>query len=225
MLAILKKQREFFFIFTYILGIFALVYFVMNPMYGSIESKKNSIQEEIAIQDLKTRKLSELPKMRQQFEFVNEKKDFINVLLRQDDAVLLIEKLEKLAESTGNKISIAIPEVQKKKPAATTGANAKKEEPSIADTLPSSDYLLMDIVVSGNYQSVVFFMEKLESMEYLNDVVGLQFDLHKQKDGQELAVETNVFSPTVSVKQPVKATSIENEILDAKINVAFYLKK
>ena len=219
MILVIKKQREIFAVLIYVLGIFALVYFGMRPIYQSIESKKNANQEEISIQDLKTKKLTELPKMQQQFEFVSEKKSAIDVLLAQDDAVLLIEKLEKLAESTGNKISITIPELQKKK------TTTKKEEKTILDTLPNDNFLLMDLMVSGNYQTVVSFMEKLESMEYLNDVVGVQLDLHKQELKQEVAAEVNVFSPTLNPKQPNKVAVKESEILDAKISVVFYLKK
>jgi Tfp pilus assembly protein PilO len=213
-----QKQREIMIIFVYVIVIAALFYFVILPLLSKIEGVNNEIQEESMKQEIVRQQLANLPKIQQQYDVLQENEGSIDVLLDKDKAVVLIESLEKLAQDSGNNIEISVqtPPAQK---STAVKPGKKTLENVLVDALPSTDYLQMQIKLTGDYNKIVDFIGRLENMEYYSDIIGIQIGENDTASG---AVVINPFS---SVK-PADSEKISNQgDLKATLDVVFYIKK
>lgn len=209
-----QKQREIIAIVVYIGVIAILVYFVILPLISKIEGVNNQIQEESMKQEIVKQQLAELPKIQQQYEALQENEGSIDVLLNKDNAVTLIEKLETLADNCGDKIEISVQNSQSQKNIAVVTAKKNTD-----DALPSADYLQMQITLTGDYNKIVDFISKLESMEYYSDITGVEI---KQSD---IAENTGVINPFNSSSSNKISDKSNQGDLEAILNVVFYTKK
>lgn len=218
---IFQKQREIIIILTYVGVILVLVYFVILPLLSKIEGVNNQIQEESMKQEIVKQQLGELPKIQQQYDTLQKNEGTIDVLLDKNKAVTLIESLEKLAQDSGNKIEISVQnsQLQKNVTVATTKTPADK---TLINTLPSSDYLQMQIILTGDYNKVVNFISKIENMEYYSDIIGIKM-MHSDLAGNNEVI--NSFN-SVSINNSDKISSKSNAGgLKATLDVVFYTKK
>ena len=90
-----QKQREIITIFIYGCFIVVLIYFVVLPLIVRVNDTRDQIQEEHIKQDIKKQQISELPKMEEQYNMLQNNEKSVDVLLDKNDAVGLIERLEK----------------------------------------------------------------------------------------------------------------------------------
>lgn len=224
----IKKWREPLNVLVYIVLVFCFIYFLIVPLHRGIQSKKNEIQEKITEQEFKSKKLQELPNMKKQYEFIESREKDLGIFLKKEDAVVLIEKLEKLAEETNNKIKITIsetPETDKGK----TVQKSKSEENVLVNSLPSKDYLEIDIRLEGGYMQIISFMHKLESADYYCDIIDIAINKRKVDTIQSTQGSDQLFS-VVKGRQDLSQEQEEvveksSGDLEALISVAFYLAK
>ena len=215
---IFQKQREVIAIFVYVGVIAMLVYFIILPLVSKIEGVNNQIQEESMKQEIVKQQLTELPKIQQQYETLQENKGSIDVLLDKGNAVTLIEKLETLADDCGDKIEISVQNSQSQKNVAAVATKTNADD-TLANALPSADYLQMQILLIGDYNKIINFISKLESMEYHSDITRVEI---KQGNLANNAGAINPFNSGSSGKISDKSNQGD---LEASINVAFYTKK
>lgn len=231
-----QKQREIVAIASYICLILALIYFVILPLISRINGVKDEIQEESLNQEIKKQQIEDLPKMQSQFEILQKNEELLSVLLNRDDAVVLIEKLEKAAESSGNKISISVQDqnqnsqknslqtVPAKKPDAK-----KPADDTLVGKLPSADYLQMKITLTGNYNSMLNFIGTLEKFEYYADIIGIQIKQSSGSGGNEQSSSVGDFGFVKTQKKDDIAKKAEEskieENLETSLDVVFYSKK
>ena len=219
-----QKKREIIIILVYIGIVVVLLYFVILPLIGRINSKKDQIQEEYVKQEIKQQQISELPKMEEQYNILQNNGKSVDVLLDKNDAVVLIEKLEKLAQDSGNKISISIQntENQKNVPVVKIKPSAEDE---LVNNLPSTDYLRMKIIITGNYNAIVNFVHSLESFEYYCDIVAIQIK-QKEEGNKPAEIGTlNPFNSKLSTDSGRISTSDNKNEEEASLDVVFYTKK
>lgn len=213
-----KKQRETITIIAYICIVVVLVYFVILPLLLKIKGVNDQIQEGKMKQEIAGQQLEELPKIQQQYDMLQENEGSVNVLLDKDNAVIIIERLEKLAEDSGNKIEISIQNSQIQK----NSAIATDKTATLINALPSTDYLQIQILLTGDYNKIVHFVDKLENIEYYSDIIGIKI---RQSDP---AANTGVADPFGS-----SSLTNSNKILDkvnpgdlvSTLDVVFYTKK
>ncbi|MCX6765498.1 MAG: hypothetical protein NT136_00850 [Candidatus Moranbacteria bacterium] len=227
-----KKYRTHLIIPLYLAFIGLVFYFSVRPLIGKINETTNRIQEGIANQENRKKRLEELPKLREQFEMIKNEEENFFPLLTEDRVVELIEKIEMLAENTGNTIIIEVQEFKGKDAAgAKKGGKTTGQEEKLRSELPGSDYLEMKIKLAGNYNNLVDFTRKIETMEYHADIVS--FEISVKPDTIESQQRTpDIFSTTDSALDK-KITSQEAEnitekkeiALNSVINAVFYLKK
>lgn len=222
-----KKYREIFGVALYVCLIGLIIYFVAKPLYEQIKIRRDQIQEEVANQEGRKKKLIEIPKIKEQYEKVKGQEENLAVLLDKNDAVSLIERLEKLAQNTQNEIRIAVKETDAnsrealiaRKNEAKAKADGDKTV-SIIDGLVSKDYLQVTITLSGQYNNIVDFMQKLENMQNYSDIIS--FDI-KRDSGNSGSANVNPFANQGGVNQEQPPT-IENKVV-ATLETVFYLKK
>ena len=225
----LNKQKEIVAILVYVIIIASLFYFVVIPFNKRIVDKSNQIQEEALKEESMKKHLDDLPRIQQQYKTLQDGASSIDVLLDKNNAVILIEKLEKLAENTNNKITITVqdkaPEQVKAAPKAKTAADV-----TILDGLPKSDYLELKMNVVGKYDSIMNFIKILENFEYYSDIIGIQI-AQNEKTAQVGGVSVSnsgMFGSSASVpagnvtNNPISQNT--DNLLSANLDTVFYTR-
>ena len=222
-----QKQREAIIILSYIVAIAALVYFVILPLLARINLVGDQIQEKTLQQQIVEKQLNDLPKMEEQYNYLSKNEGLIDVLLDRNNAVALIEKLEKLAENSGNKITISVQETSVQSSQmqvaqkTASKSSAKKDAPeTIIDKLPSADYLQMKISITGDYNAIENFISTLENFEYYSDIIGIQI---RQGEAGEGLKNGSLFD-SAPVADKKTDNIIEKKELEAVLDVVFYTK-
>lgn len=234
----LKKRRELIAIAIYVCVLGAVGYFIVRPLLAEINRRRDQIQEETATQDDQKKQIAELPSIKEQYLSVQSKGGTLNVLLDKNDAVTLIEDIEQLAQNTQNEVKITISQndpnsrdaIAAQKDAASQKQPGDKSV-SIRDALPSKNYLEMNIAITGQYNAIVNFMEKIENMQYYSDIIS--FDMKKDdSEKNPVAQSSGVISSSPFSAQgqgaapaaPAPVSSADQKIA-ATLDVVFYLKQ
>lgn len=220
-----QKRREIIAICAYFGVVFVIVYFAIMPLMKKIEEKNNEIQEEKINQEIVRRRMEELPGIQKQYQTLQSSDDLSGILLDKNNAIVLIEKLEKLAEQTGNIISIEVQEVAAVDPKKAATKGKVTNDNILVSELPSTEYLQLKIKLNGKYESILNFIQSLENFEYYGDIIEMQItkDADKIKTQPiQQSVEFGVANPFVSNTDNTKIVKVENDKLNASLSVVFY---
>lgn len=225
---LINKQREIIAVLAYIAIVAGLFYLLIFPLIEKIAEKSNKIQEEVIKQEAINKKLEELPKIEQQYKELNENAESIDILLDKNKAVVLIEKLEKLAESTENEIAITVQEKTEQPKAPAKGKAAV--DTSLIGGLPSQNYLQMKISLTGKYGSIMNFIRLLENFEYYADITAIQIsgesDSQNNSTRQSISDSgplSNPFNSSVTKNKPAIIENQDNK-LKASLDMVFYVR-
>lgn len=220
----LNKQRESMVLFGYASTVGVLIYFVILPLLAGIENINDQIQQEEMNQESVKLHIDELPKIQNQYQVLQDGVDLNNVLLDKGKAVVLIEKLEKMAESSNNKITISAQDgsvtVKKTTVAASPVAN------TLLGSLPDSNYLQIKITLNGEYDSIMKFIGLLENFEYYGDLTAIQINGDKAPLSSQINANSKVFSNNLMAETPAKIGigSLNNDSLVASLDAVFYVR-
>ncbi len=226
-----KKYKISSIIVLYLLAISMLLYFVAKPLFAKIIISTDKMQEIMINQKNKENHLKEIPKLKDQFAFVQKRGEELPDLLSGDKAVGLIEEIEKIAGDSNNKIIIEMKEDKTKNAASVKSESAKKgaKEGSIISDLPSDNYLEMKVNLNGNYNNLVKFIKKVESMESFSDIISISIAPNKDiSEKAGLGVSDNIFIEPAAgqAKEVTSQENIKKETkLDSTISIVFYIKK
>jgi len=226
----LKNQQEYIAVIIFLLVVFLLTYFVLIPILGRIDRTKNEMEQAVIKQEIERQRLGELPKIREQYAEINSQQKKIDVLLDEEQAVTLIERLESLARDTNNEILISIQEddlQQKNVPVS----KVKKESTDtiLLDSLPNKNYLKLKILLRGDYGGIFSFLKKLETLEYYSDIIAInigQASLEQASFGQNTLGSFDVSNPFVNqTKGSGDSLKKESGKLSASLETVFYSRK
>lgn len=220
-----QKRREIIAICAYFGVVFVVVYFAIMPLMKKIEEKNNEIQEEKINQEIVRKRMEELPGIQKQYEILKSSDDLSGILLDKNNAIVLIEKLEKVAEQTGNTISIEVQDAVAVDPKKTASKGKVTSDNILVSELPSSDYLQLKIKLNGKYEAILNFIQSLENFEYYGDIIEIQItkDADKVKaQPMQQAADFGVANPFISNTDTTKIVKIENDKLNASLSVVFY---
>lgn len=237
----LKKQRQALALIGYALILVAVFFFAVKPLLAKINARRDQIQEELATQEDRKKQILALPNIKEQYLAVQKENDKLSVLISKDEAVNLIESIEKLASDTNNAVKITIVQadpnsreaILAQKQAAQDKQSGdknkdKNKDVSLVDTLPGKNYLEIKISLKGKYNDALRFMEKLENMHYYSDILSFDMRAEDSSSGQanQITRSSDPFanrgqSPSAS---PVEVSSEEQKIV-TDLEVVFYLKQ
>ena len=215
---------------AYALVAAALVYFLVIPLVAGIRSKSDDIQEKMIDSQINQSRLSNIPQMEKDYAAFQDKKDLFNVVLNANDEVSFIKKLESLAQETGNAITLQVDNTNQKPAVAT---NVKKKDLGIKDSLSYSNYVSMQINLTGNYAGLVNFMHKLENDDHYVNIISMDLSKTTQTEEGNAPAQTQssgfgVFAPSDGNGNPSpapKAVETDKDILKSVLNVVVYIKK
>lgn len=218
---VIKKYKLAINVIGYLFMIGAITFFVIKPALGSIKENKDNIQKLILDQEIKEKRIAEIPELEGAYEEVAKQSERINYFFTEDKAVELIEGIEDLARDTGNTVIIEVLENKEDKVTRGTNTeNTKEAEANIMDDLPMKDFIHLKINLGGSYDSLVNFITKLEAMKYYSNVVAL----NSVNEVKTKAVEGAVKEKPDALTTEVAPTATEN-VLNSSIEIVFYVKK
>lgn len=240
-----KRSMPLFVMLTLFSAIGLIAWLGIMPFQRFITEKADSIQEYHATRENRERQINKLPELEKQFENILAHEQTLNVLLSEDQIVDFVKTLEGLALSTGVHVEIqakdkdAIEEKQAARPAKKgaevdedTATSKKKEQPKILDSVPYSRYLHVSIVVTGEYENIMAFLHKMETLPLGLDVVGLSVktrDIEEQDKGKADNPGGNPFlilsQGTVESAPPEDAKVVIPGSLEATFDTVVYVSK
>lgn len=188
-----KKYRRFFpLVVTAALfsGMGLIAWFGIRPFQGFITEKADGIQEYYATRENREQQLSKLPELQSQFENIQGEEKTLAVLLSEKNVVDFVQTLERLAKETDVLVEIhsktgdIIEEKKqtkapvKKAISADAGGDGSvpapvKSAPTILESVPFGRYLHVEVAVKGEYQTIVTFLRKMETLPIALDVIGI----------------------------------------------------
>jgi hypothetical protein len=219
-----RKQKQNILILGLPILIFAAVFLLIIPQKEKINKQAEDVQKMIADHEAREKKISELERMRQQYDLIKINDGNMGVLFSSDRVVEVIEKLEKIAQESENIIFIEI-EDEAKKTAIKTTEKDKNEE--ILRPL-SEDYIKMNIRLEGSYRNLVEFINKIENADYYADISSVQTTVKKPISAGQSSSFINPFTADINTDPEKKEEKIKDErgdvIVYSNIGVVFYKK-
>ncbi len=220
-----KKQNQSILIFGLpIVGLF-IVFFLIIPQKKNIDDKTNEIQKMIARHEDKSKKISEIDKMRQQYELIEKNAENMGVVFFSEKVVEVIEKIERIAEETENKISIEIDEGKEDKEDKKKSTDSKKQNETLKPA--TENYITVKIRLEGSFRSLLEFVNKIEKFDYYADIFSLQTTINKPASASYSGSYANPFvggSEAPKEKEIEKLTNEQGErIIYSTLDVLFYM--
>jgi Tfp pilus assembly protein PilO len=222
-----------------------MAWFGIRPFHTYIKDKADAIQEYYAFRENRERQIKKLPDLEKQYEHIVAKEETIHILTSEDEIVDFVKTLEQLGEETGVHIEIQSKDskgiVEKQKPtkvarkegeadAPEEATAKKKQQPKIIDSLPYDRYLPISVVVIGEYESIVTFLHKMETLPYGLDVIGMKV---QKRDIEEVAPKPSgpgsnpflIFGQGETVAPVTDKAEFIPGSLEATFDTAVYISK
>lgn len=219
---LLKKNSALVIIMGYLIALGGVYYFVAAPLIDRAKSKRAEIEQSVAVQDGQMRRLTQLPKLREDFEMINNEAQKIAPFITKDTTVTFVERIEKIAEETGNQIKIE----EASEVSAIPPKKIRKgvDDKGIAGILAQRNYLKFRITLTGSYVDFFRFLVRLENIPYHLDVIGLQLSLQEAVPERAIVNPETVNPFANQQKTPVpKAPTKKEAKLSSTIELAAYL--
>jgi uncharacterized protein YihD (DUF1040 family) len=232
-------------------GMGLLLWLGILPFHGLVVEKADDIQEYYATRENRAAQMSKLPELQTQFENIQMEEEILAILLSEEQVVNFVQTLERLAKETGvhvlirSKTGNIIEEKQKPKTpekkagitdAAEDGAAEKtsKTQLTILESLPFDRYLHVEVVATGEYQTIVTFLHKMETLSLGLDVIGMTMKVRDEEEQAKVLSGTPSRNPFLllggqEVISPLSSEqSLEKSIpgtLEASFDTVVYLDK
>lgn len=168
-------------------GIGLILWFGIVPFQKFIREKADGIQEYHASRENRERQIARLPDLQNQFENILANEKALDILLSEDQIVDFVKTLERLAADTDTLIRIEAKDKnaieEKKAPVRAVkkadgqddddAATKKKTPATILESVPYARYLHVAVIATGEYQNIMAFLHKIETLPIGMDIVKL----------------------------------------------------
>ena len=211
----IKKYKILTSIGIFLAAVTVTVFFIVLPMIEKIENKANEIQRKIVDYELNQSRLSKLPEMEERHAIFERHKSDLDVIISSDKDVDLIKTLESLAEQTGNIVTMQISDAEEKKsPKKDSEGKSNKEKEDLKLDLPYDNYIVIQLMLEGNYEQFLNYLSRLENLKYYVNVTSVVLT----KAEKEIEAETTDKNKQSEEKQ-------KKEVLKSLIELVVFVKK
>lgn len=178
-------------------GIGLLLWFGIMPFQKFITEKADGIQEYHASRENRERQIARLPDLQNQFENILLHEKTLDILLSENQIVDFVKTLEKLATDTDTLIRIEAKDkdaIEEKKAPVRSAKKAtdtsddidtpvkKKASATILESVPYDRYLHVMVIATGEYQNIMAFLHKVETLPIGMDIVGLSIRKREEEE-------------------------------------------
>lgn len=241
-----KKYSTHIVLSVLLLAMVGIFWFGIVPLKQVVYDKMRSTQEFYARQENQRKQVAQLPELKAQYDAVLQNEQLFDFLIPESGVVDFVKTLEGLADQTHVEMSITsqdngqITELKKKpaKPATAAGKNdpdassggdtSKKKVIDILDDIPYDKYLRLRVEVKGQYEDIVAFLRKMETLPVGLDVIHIEMRKGEaeQSVGRAAGSGANPFSLLGSgIQEVVEAPSVNKDVYDAIFDVVVYIAK
>jgi hypothetical protein len=230
-----KKYKLSITTLVFLVLLLALIFFLANPLVKRTKEKADDIQKKMLDNQVDREKVGRISQMEETDKSIRGKSGEIDAVLSRDDEVEFIKKLEKVADETGNAMTLVVDDINANSVARPRASAGKKDgEKSILESLSCDSYISMKINLEGNYTGLINFLNKLENFEHYVNIISLESRKSAEVSEEEVAVETPINGDIFSVPQSnaspnsvlqKKISKKEKDILSSTINIIVYTKK
>ncbi len=210
MLIFWKQSREII-VALGMIGFFAaLIYFGVVRIMENNQGKMESIQQAIVDRKMLEEQSAGISSMRETWEHIQAADGKLEVFLPKDRIVSLVESLESIGQELGVSVLseaspaplLAAPPAKKtlvKSVVPTSDEPASSEKTGEAPTkdmlvslLPEERSIFITFKVTGTYNHVLAFLQKLDTMPVLLDVLSVEISPEeKADDGRSVPVSVS----------------------------------
>lgn len=255
-----KKYREYIVIVVFMAVFFGVVQFGIVTLFRRNLNTMNALQENLVDRKIFEEDSRQIPNMKVQAETIAAEMNQLDVLLSKDDVVRLAESLEALGSTLGVSVSMeAAPDsviaaflaVEKKLTAkseetssegeggvSSKGGDKSENMPHLLPALPSARTVFVTIKTTGKYPDTVRFLEKIDSMPTLLDILSVNIAPHEDSEssdtlpnrpvifsGAPASNTTNVSAPTLSDSREMTLGIPHTDMVDGSFLAAVYLNQ
>ncbi|HAI74240.1 MAG TPA: hypothetical protein DCS28_02510 [Candidatus Moranbacteria bacterium] len=230
----LKKHKIVLSIATFILIGLPLFFWSAFFAIKKIQEKTDMIQKKISDNNFEKSKIEEIPKMEEANDEFENNKDSVGTIIDSNSKIDFIKYIEILAGETNNKIELKVLDddqnnnVDIKKNIKTEAKKNKstEEKKSLEDDLIYKQYISIQVNLTGDYQSFLNFIHKLENNKHYVNV--LSFDLRKDfAENENLSTNGNLSSSGIffsPAKSGVETKSKGEQALKSSFNIIVYIE-
>lgn len=198
MMRFVKKNSQLFIAGLLAIGIVALLYFGIRPMYQRMVNAREAIERFAAEREYQALQITRLPELQREYEKILKDEGRLDIFLTEPKIVGFIQRVEGLAAETNVRIEIAANETplqEAKKKKSEDGEQDEKKEKTFADTLFHPEYVRLSLRVSGDYADIVNFLVRFEALPQTLDVIGLSVkpQISEEKDATPSSSDPNPF--------------------------------
>ncbi len=238
-----EKYKEFWLVVIFLLFLVGIFYFIFRPLNSRVVEKRVYAEQKKVEREIIESKVEHLSEFKQDSDLIESQENFSTVFFQPDQAVVLIEKIEALANETNNEIEIKI--VSENSSDLNKDSKSKKVDQSdFEKNFFQADFLTMQINLQGNFINIMKFIGRIENIDYFSDLVSLKISSQEdEKSGNNRATTSssifNSVSDMISQNLADENKDVESEgsenldentkseglIVGALLEIRFYLEK
>jgi len=226
-----KKYKSIIIILLLLLVWIIFVTFLILPAKNSLRESFISVEKKKLDNEVGDDKLKKLPVLEDNFNLIERGADNLDVIFSKDKIVELVKELEFIADRTGNKINISVADENKIVAVVPDKTKGLEGAEKFTAELPNKNYFKIKLVLTGDYASLIKFIDKLNNIKYYNTISSLALTSVKEViEKEENVVSANggislMSSGDISSTNVANSTEIDKKdrlILESNLEVLFY---
>lgn len=231
-----KKHTTLSVLFLLLLAMAGIAWSIV-PLKQVVYEKMRGIQEFYVRKENREKQVARLPELKAQYDVILQNEKLLDILIMENGVVDFVKTLEGLANETHVEMSITskdngqIIESQpvSGNPQVSPGNGpGAKISPGILGDLPFQRYLYLNIKVRGQYEDIVVFLHKMETLPIGLDVIKVGM---KKGEAEETSIVLgggiNPFlAPSGDIQTGVPQPPAANkDVFEAVFDVLVYVDK
>lgn len=220
-----KKNKYLLTIGILLLVWVSFIFLVILPEKDVLHNKFVDLEKEKLNNQANNEKLSSLGDLKRISAMIDGEKRTLEVIFSEDKIIDLVSELEKIAEETGNKISISVANEEGRKIETVNVIKDEKNDDHFLKNLPTQNYFEIDITLEGDYNKTLNFIKKINNIGYYNVVKSFEMGMQERSLNKSDRVVGGGGVTNLSQDENSNENSLPEEkfFLESKLKVLFYL--
>jgi hypothetical protein len=220
-----KKNKYLLTIGILLLVWVSFIFLVILPEKDVLHNKFVDLEKEKLNNQANNEKLSSLGDLKRISAMIDGEKRTLEVIFSEDKIIDLVSELEKIAEETGNKISISVANEEGRKIETVNVIKDEKNDDHFLKNLPTQNYFEIDITLEGDYNKTLNFIKKINNIGYYNVVKSFEMGMRDRDLERPDRMAGSGMKTNSSQEEILEGDLLPEEktFLESKLKILFYL--
>ena len=220
-----KKNKYLLIIGILLLVWVSFIFLVILPEKDVLHNKFVDLEKEKLNNQANNEKLSSLGDLKRISAMIDGEKRTLEVIFSEDKIIDLVSELEKIAEETGNKISISVANEEGRKIETVNVIKDEKNDDDFLKNLPTQNYFEIDITLEGDYNKTLNFIKKINDIGYYNVVKSFEMGMRDRELERPDKMAGSGMTTNSSQEEILEGNLLPEEktFLESKLKILFYL--